>query len=59
MGAFLRITGALWIGLGVLNILTLYATSVVTSTALLNNMVFYGIPGLLLLGIGVMLRKRP
>jgi hypothetical protein len=58
VGALLRIAGGLWIGFGVLNLATLSATSGVTTSALLQNMVFFGIPGLLLLIIGIILRPR-
>jgi len=59
MGSVLRIAGALWVGVGVVNICMLAnGDSGVSTLMLLSHMVFYGIPGLLLLLIGVVLHRK-
>lgn len=58
MGAVVRVLGGVWIGIGLLNAYLLYWEQGLTDRALVSNMLFYGLPGLLLLILGSVIRKK-
>lgn len=62
MRLILQIVGGIWAGLGVLNIVGLFGTttsSTLESLGLIFNMVLFVLPGLVLCGIGSMMKAEP
>lgn len=58
MGAVFRIAGGVWIGIGLINAYLAYWDGALNDRVLMNSMVFYGLPGLLLLILGSVLKKK-
>lgn len=55
MGALLRILGGVWVGVGLIDLYMVSMEGPVTGVALTTHMINYVIPGLLVLGIGVLI----
>ena len=58
MGAVMRVAGGVWIGVGLINSYLLYWDNALSDGALMSNMLFYGLPGLLLMILGSVLKKK-